>query len=83
MMLKTKLNIQDKNIMAENVNIIKEGFPAGCHILDRLDSNETLLVRERPGVFGSNVCICVKPKAIRVEEWIVTAIRIAEGYEKV
>lgn len=54
--------------------IHKEGFPEGWFIHER-SAQEALLCRPC-WQFGSQ-CVCLKPRAIAVEDWLPTARKIA------
>jgi hypothetical protein len=55
--------------------VIREGFPEGWFVQDRIKSGEALLCRPH-FTFGST-CVCLRPGAITTDEWIPTARRIA------
>lgn len=63
-----------------NDRIIKDGFPEGWHVQDRLNSNEALLVRKSDFAFGGTLCICTRPRAMTTDEWLTTAQMIAHGF---
>lgn len=62
-----------------NDRYIREGFPPGWHVQDRLDDNTALLCRDDGAFLGfpANRCICVRPQAISTDEWLPTARQIA------
>lgn len=62
-----------------NDRYIREGFPPGWHVQDRLDDNTALLCRNDGAFLGfpANRCICVRPQAISTDEWLPTARQIA------
>ncbi|MFV1626817.1 hypothetical protein VWY34_14370 [Phaeobacter sp. JH20_02] len=64
-----------------NDRIIKDGFPDGWHVQDRLDSNEALLIRKSDFAFGGSLCICTRPRAMPTDEWLTTAKIIAHGFD--
>lgn len=64
-----------------NDRIIKDGFPEGWYVQDRLDSNEALLVRKSAFAFGGSLCICTRPRAMPTDEWLTTAQIIAHGFD--
>ncbi|WP_333826908.1 hypothetical protein [Pararhodobacter sp.] len=65
-----------------NDRIIKDGFPDGWFIQDRICQNEALLCR-RSDFFSlsGNICICTRPRAIPTDAWILTAQIIAHGFD--
>jgi len=60
--------------------IWRDGFPENWFIQDRGDGL-ALLIRERLHPLTGSVCICLKPAAIPVQDWLPTARFIAHGYE--
>lgn len=60
-----------------NDRIIEDGFPDGWFVQDRLDENTALLIHKTPGMWPGSACICLRPKAMRTEEWLPTARTIA------
>ena len=64
-----------------NDRIIKDGFPEGWYIQDRICQDQALLCRKSDfSPFGS-LCICTRPRAMSTDDWIVTAQIIAIGFE--
>lgn len=62
-----------------NDRILREGFPEGWFVQDRLDDNVALLVRPAPGSFFGTYCLCLRPKAISTDDWLPTARMIAHS----
>ncbi len=54
---------------------IREGFPEGWFVQDRIASGEALLCG--PHITFGSTCICLRPRAITTDEWLPTARRIA------
>jgi hypothetical protein len=57
--------------------VIREGFPDGWFVQDRIKSGEALLCRPHM-TFGAT-CVCLRPGAITTDEWLPTARRIANA----
>lgn len=57
--------------------VIREGFPEGWFVQDRLKSGEALLCA--PHITFGSTCICIRPGAITTDEWLPTARRIAKA----
>lgn len=57
--------------------VIREGFPEGWFVQDRIKSGEALLCAPHI-TFGSR-CICLRPGALTTDEWLPTARRIAKA----
>ena len=64
-----------------NDRIIKDGFPDGWFIQDRICQNSALLCRRSDFAFGGFMCICLRPRAMRTDDWVLTAQIIAYGFE--
>lgn len=64
-----------------NDRILREGFPEGWFVQDRLDENVALLVSPAPGSFLGTYCLCLRPKAASTDEWLATARMIAHSVE--
>lgn len=64
-----------------NDRIIREGFPEGWYIQDRICENHALLCRESDFAIGGSVCICTRPRATKTDDWILTAQIIANGFD--
>ena len=65
-----------------NDRIIKDGFPDGWYIQDRICQDQALLCRW--SVFssiGGSICICTRPRAMSTDDWILTAQIIAHGFD--
>lgn len=62
-----------------NDRILKDGFPDGWFVQDRLDENVALLIRPVPGSWLGSVCLCLRPKAITTDDWLPTAREIAHS----
>lgn len=65
--------------MTHNDRIIKDGFPDGWYVQDRLDENTALLCRSRD-LLGPS-CICLRPRATATDDWLATARLIAKGFD--
>lgn len=66
-----------------NDRIIKDGFPDGWFIQDRICQNQALLCRKSIfSVLGGSLCICARPRAMSTDDWILTAQIIAHGFER-
>jgi hypothetical protein len=57
--------------------VIREGFPEGWFVQDRIKSGEALLCG--PHITFGSTCICLRPGAITTDEWLPTARRIANA----
>jgi hypothetical protein len=57
--------------------VIREGFPEGWFVQDRIKSGEALLCC--PHITFGSTCICLRPGAITTDEWLPTARRIANA----
>ncbi len=57
--------------------VIREGFPEGWFVQDRIRSGEALLCA--PHITFGSTCICLRPGAITTDEWLPTARRIANA----
>jgi hypothetical protein len=64
-----------------NDRILKEGFPDGWFVQDRLEENVALLVSPAPGSFFGTYCLCLRPKAVSTDEWLPTARMIAQSIQ--
>ena len=62
-----------------NDRYLREGFPDGWHVQDRLDENAALLIVETPGMWPGTKTICVRPKAMTTDSWLHTARAIANA----
>ncbi len=58
--------------------LIKEGFPEGWYIQDRVGEGTALLCHKTWQGFSK--CICLRPGAIKTDDWVPTAQAIAKGY---
>lgn len=56
---------------------IREGFPKGWYVQDRLKEDRALLVCPSFGSLNGERCLCVRPRAISTEDWLPTARAIA------
>ncbi|CAM3717628.1 MULTISPECIES: hypothetical protein [Phaeobacter] len=64
-----------------NDRIIKDGFPDGWFIQDRICQNEALLCRRSDFSPGGITCICTRPRAMETDDWVLHAQIIAFGFE--
>ncbi|WP_037253249.1 hypothetical protein [Roseobacter sp. SK209-2-6] len=64
-----------------NDRIIREGFPDGWFIQDRICQNEALLCRKSDFSTGGLTCICTRPRAMDTDDWVLHAQIIAFGFE--
>ncbi|WP_027237830.1 hypothetical protein [Leisingera caerulea] len=64
-----------------NDRIITDGLPEGWFIEDRICQNHALLCRKSDFAIGGMICICTRPRAMRTEDWLLTAQIIAHGFE--
>jgi hypothetical protein len=51
-----------------NERIIRDGFPEGWYIQDRICQNQALLCRESDFSTGGSLCICLRPRAMRTDD---------------
>lgn len=64
-----------------NDRIITEGFPEGWFVQDRIGENHALLCRKADFSISGSICICTRPRAMKTDDWLLTAQIIAHGFE--